>query len=84
MPLQWATTQNNLGNALRSLGQREGDPARLGEAVDAFRAALQVFREGAPAYAEMASRNLERTTDLLRSLSAEVEDPPSPEVDEPA
>ena len=25
VPLQWAMTQNNLGNALRSLGEREND-----------------------------------------------------------
>ncbi|MCA8880206.1 MAG: tetratricopeptide repeat protein, partial [Rhodobacteraceae bacterium] len=34
-------TQNNLGNALRTLGQRETGTARLEEAVDAYRAALQ-------------------------------------------
>ena len=37
----WAMTQNNLGNALAALGQREGGTARLKEAVEAFRAALQ-------------------------------------------
>jgi hypothetical protein len=34
-------TQNNLGNALRILGERERGTARLEEAVSAFREALQ-------------------------------------------
>ena len=41
MPLQWATTQNNLGNALGTLGERESGTARLEEAVAAYRAALE-------------------------------------------
>ena len=41
MPLDWATTQNNLGNALRTLGEREAGTARLEEAVAAYRAALE-------------------------------------------
>ncbi len=40
-PLQWATTQNNLGNALQTLGERESGTARLEEAVVAYRAALE-------------------------------------------
>ncbi len=34
-------TQNNLGNALQTLGERESGTARLEEAVTAFRAALE-------------------------------------------
>jgi tetratricopeptide (TPR) repeat protein len=41
VPLQWATTQNNLGNALSTLGERESGTARLEEAVSAYRAALE-------------------------------------------
>ena len=41
VPLEWATTQNNLGNALRTLGERESGTARLEEAVAAYRAALE-------------------------------------------
>jgi hypothetical protein len=33
VPLQWAATQNNLGLALQTLGQRERGTARLEEAV---------------------------------------------------
>ena len=40
-PLDWATTQNNLGNALRVLGQREKGTVGLEEAVAAYRAALE-------------------------------------------
>ena len=41
MPLDWAMTQNNLGNALSTLGERESGTARLEEAVAAYRAALK-------------------------------------------
>ncbi len=41
-PLDWAMTQNNLGNALRTLGERESGTARLEEAVAAFDACLAV------------------------------------------
>jgi len=35
VPLEWATTQNNLGIALKSLGERESGTARLDQAVSA-------------------------------------------------
>ena len=41
VPLQWATTQMNLGTALLRLGERESGTARLEEAVAAYRAALE-------------------------------------------
>jgi hypothetical protein len=40
VPLDWATAQMNLGNALLTLGERESGTARLEEAVAAYRAAL--------------------------------------------
>jgi tetratricopeptide (TPR) repeat protein len=40
VPLQWARTQNNLGNALATLGAHESGTSRLEEAVAAYRAAL--------------------------------------------
>ncbi|MCO5056962.1 MAG: tetratricopeptide repeat protein [Rhizobiaceae bacterium] len=44
-----AATQNNLGNALRRLGERERDTTHLEEAVVAYRAALLEFtRERVP------------------------------------
>ena len=41
VPLDWAMTQNNLGTALQTLGERESGTARLEEAVAAYRAALE-------------------------------------------
>jgi hypothetical protein len=41
VPLDWATTQNNLGAALAVIGERESGTAHLTEAVAAFRAALE-------------------------------------------
>ena len=41
MPLNWATTQNNLGTALQNLGGREAGTERLEEAVAAYRDALK-------------------------------------------
>ena len=49
LPPDWATTQNNLGNALQTLGARESGTARLQEAVVAYRAALEEHtRDRAP------------------------------------
>jgi exonuclease VII small subunit len=49
VPLDWAATQNNLGNALTTLGERESGTARLEEAVAAYRDALEeLTRENAP------------------------------------
>ena len=59
MPLDWATTQNNLGNALLSLGERESGTARLEEAVAAYRAALEErTRERVPLDWAMTQNNL--------------------------
>ena len=45
VPLDWATTQNNLGAALpEKLGERESGTAQLEEAVAAYRAALKEER----------------------------------------
>ena len=41
-PLDWAAAQSDLGNALLTLGEREGRTALLREAVGAYRAALEV------------------------------------------
>ncbi|MCQ0990632.1 hypothetical protein MF134_23640, partial [Jiella sp. LLJ827] len=48
MPSDWAITQNNLGNAYQSLGDRLGGEAgreALDAAVTAYKAALRVFTE---------------------------------------
>jgi tetratricopeptide (TPR) repeat protein len=49
VPLDWAETQNSLGNALLTLGERESGTVRLEEAVVAYRAALEEWtRERGP------------------------------------
>ncbi len=58
-------TQNNLGNALETLGEREEGTARLEEAVAAYRAALEVFEVASPRQAGMARQNLERVEKLI-------------------
>lgn len=48
-PVHWALTQNNLGNALRILGERESGTTRLQESVVAYRLALEEWtRERVP------------------------------------
>ncbi|MBF34331.1 MAG: hypothetical protein CME94_08955 [Hyphomonadaceae bacterium] len=42
VPLNWATTQNNLGNALATLGER-GDEQALKDAITAYRDALKEY-----------------------------------------
>ena len=52
-------TQNNLGTALRTLGQRESGTARLEEAVTAYRDALtERTRERVPLDWAMTQNNL--------------------------
>jgi tetratricopeptide (TPR) repeat protein len=52
-------TQNNLGNALSTLGERESGTARLEEAVDAYRKALKErTRERAPLQWAATQNNL--------------------------
>jgi hypothetical protein len=59
-------TQNNLGNALAALGQRESGTARLEQAVDAYRAALQErTRERVPLAWVMTQNNLAGAQALL-------------------
>jgi tetratricopeptide (TPR) repeat protein len=41
MPRDWAMTQNNLGNVLASLGERESGTVKLEQAVVAYREALK-------------------------------------------
>ena len=59
VPLDWAMTQNNLGNALGALGQWEADTARLEAAVAAFQEALKEYtRERVPLDWAMTQNNL--------------------------
>ena len=68
VPLDWATTQNNLGVALGTLGERESGTACLEEAVEAFRSALEErTRARIPLDWAMTQSNL---GDALRVLGA--------------
>ena len=62
LPQQWASTQNNLGNALREQGTRTGGEAGaelLTQAVTAYREALTVYtRESLPQQWAMTQNNL--------------------------
>jgi tetratricopeptide (TPR) repeat protein len=59
VPLDWAMTQNNLGNALATLGARESGTARLEDAAAAYRAALEEYtRERVPLAWAMTQNNL--------------------------
>src|SRR5690349_23087579 len=59
VPLQWAITQINLGNALMRLGEREGGTARLEQAATAYRAALEEStRERVPLQWAVTQTNL--------------------------
>src|SRR5262249_3655128 len=66
VPLDWAMTQNNLANALRTLGERESGTARLEEAVTAYRDTLKEWtRERVPLQWASGQNNL---GDALRML----------------
>jgi tetratricopeptide (TPR) repeat protein len=59
VPLDWATTMNNLGNALIALGEREDRTDKLDEAIKAFRLALlERTREREPLEWAMTHHNL--------------------------
>ena len=59
VPLHWASTQNDLGNVLLALGQRESGTARLEAAIIAYREALKEWtRERAPLDWAMTQNNL--------------------------
>src|SRR5215472_8908961 len=71
LPLAWAATQNNLGNALATLGVRENGTARLGKAVAAYSAALgECTRERAPL--QWASTQLNLAAALARLGEREI------------
>jgi tetratricopeptide (TPR) repeat protein len=66
VPLQWAMVQNNLGNALGMLGDRESGTTRLEEAVKAFRGALKEYtRERVPFDWAMTLNNLGNALAML-------------------
>ncbi|WP_400765496.1 tetratricopeptide repeat protein [Methylosinus sporium] len=59
VPLEWAMTQNILGTALSTLGEREGGREKLSEAIAAYREALKEYTcERAPLERAMTQTNL--------------------------
>ena len=69
VPLDWAGTQNNLGNALLALGEREGSAEHVEQAVAAYRSALDVFSNiGSPWFYANAQNNLARALQTLNDL----------------
>ena len=73
VPLNWATTQNNLGTALRTLGERESGSARLEETLLAHESALDVYESARAAhYIAVCRANLNRTLALLSQKKNEV------------
>lgn len=68
VPLDWAMTHNNLGNALQALGKRESGTARLLEAAAAYRGAIDVFEHAeATYYLEATRQNLADGEALIAS-----------------
>jgi Tetratricopeptide repeat len=66
VPLDWAATQNNLGNALRTLGERESGTTRLEEAVTVMKQAWNVYREvGKEQYQVAFESRLKAIEDLI-------------------
>jgi hypothetical protein len=70
VPLDWAVTQANLGNALLRLGERESGTARLEEAVAAYRAALEEYTpQTDPTNYQRTMKNLDQVLTLLKKKS---------------
>jgi tetratricopeptide (TPR) repeat protein len=68
VPLNWALAQNNLGIALRRLGERESNIKRLNEAVKTHRRALEEWkRDHMPLKCE-AQKDLSSALNSLRDL----------------
>jgi tetratricopeptide (TPR) repeat protein len=69
VPLDWAMTQNNLGNALLYLGESKGDTALLEEAVTVYHASLEErTRDRVPLDWAMTRNNLGNALQTLGAL----------------
>ena len=74
VPLAWALTQNDLGDALRILGELEGGTERLEEAAAAYRAALEEYTRQ-PSQLESSRRTQNNLDSVLHRLSERLADP---------
>lgn len=71
-PVDWATTQNDLGCALRAMGEREGDTQALTQAVASFRGALEVIgRTRHPLWWAIIQSNLGNSLRLLAQQNSD-------------
>ena len=72
VPLQWAMTQNNLGNALAALGRRETGTQSLEAAIAAYSQALKEFtRERVPLQWAATQNNLGAAHEALADKGVE-------------
>jgi hypothetical protein len=67
--LDWAATQNNLGNALHDLGTRTHNTNALYQALGDHVSAWQVSSEAAPHYASMAVAGAKRDVVTIHNQS---------------
>jgi tetratricopeptide (TPR) repeat protein len=67
---QWAMTQNNLGSALRRLGERESGTARLEEAIAAFDACLTAMPGWQPEWVDQVCAAAKETLDEIERRAA--------------
>ena len=76
VPLGWAMTQNNLGNALVTLGKRESGAERLEQAVTTYTEALKEHtRERVPLDWAMTQNNLGAALTTLGKRESGTEQP---------
>jgi len=74
VPLQWAITQNNLGEAFKALGERESGTETLTKAAAAYREALKEFdQQQSRYYWQVAQDNLGKTLALIAERKAQAE-----------
>jgi hypothetical protein len=80
VPLDWATTQNKLGNALETLGKREAGTGRLKEAVAAWELCLTVVESAWPPewVQDVRSRRDRAQAEIAQRASAPVATNPAP------
>lgn len=64
-PLDWAGTQNNLGDAYRLMGQRTRDAGRVGLALERHLAAWEVFQAAGHVFAAACPRGAAADLDAL-------------------
>ncbi len=79
-PLDWAMTQNNLGAALKALGDRENGTELLRQAAEATRAAWDLYHNAGMTHydAHFQSRIADIEALIASRTQAGADQPPSP------